>query len=129
MPHVCIETRRGWIGERRAEVLDAVHSAVVESLKIPPDDRVLRLIEHEPANFPPPPASSEKFTVVEITMFAGRSLDAKRHLYAAIVRNLGRFGVPPNDVNVVLHEPPLENWGVRGGVPASELNLGFQLQV
>jgi phenylpyruvate tautomerase PptA (4-oxalocrotonate tautomerase family) len=129
VPHTRIETRKGWIGDRRAEVLDAVHSAMVESLKIPPDDRVLRIIEHEPANFPAPPTSSEKFTVIEITMFAGRSLDAKRRLYSAIVRNLEALGVPPNDVNIVLHEPPLENWGIRGGVPASELNLGFQVRV
>src|SRR5262245_19324890 len=110
MPHVRIETRKGWIGERRAKLLDAMHAAMVEALRIPEDDRVLRLIEHEPASFPPPPSRSDKFTVVEITLFGGRTLDAKRHLYAAIVRNLEAFGVPPGDVNIVLHEPPLENW-------------------
>lgn|SRR5262245_60130372 len=128
MPHVRIETRKGWVGDRRADVLEAVHAALVESLKIPPDDRVLRIVEHEPANFPAPPSRSEKFTVIEITMFAGRSLDAKRRLYSAIVRNLERLGVPPHDINVVLHELPLENWGIRGGVPASELDLGFQVR-
>ncbi|HJZ93463.1 MAG TPA: tautomerase family protein [Gemmataceae bacterium] len=129
MPHVRIETRKGWIGDRRAEVLEAVHSAMVEALKIPRADRVLRIIESEPADFPTPPGHGERFTIIEITMFAGRSLDAKRRLYAAIARNLEGLGVPPNDVNIVLHEPPLENWGIRGGVPASELDLGFQVRV
>jgi hypothetical protein len=30
-------------------------------------------------------------------------------------------------VNVVFYEPPLENWGIRGGEPVNELNLGFQV--
>ncbi len=33
------------------------------------------------------------------------------------------------DVLVVIHEPPLENWGVRGGQAASDLQLGFKLDV
>jgi len=33
------------------------------------------------------------------------------------------------DVLIVLHEPPLENWGVQGGLPAWEVDLGFELDV
>jgi phenylpyruvate tautomerase PptA (4-oxalocrotonate tautomerase family) len=62
-------------------------------------------------------------------MFAGRSLEAKRRLYRAVARNLGHLGVPPADVLVVLHEIPLENWGVRGGTPASEVDLGYEVGV
>ena|SRR5829696_10526089 len=52
-------------------------------------------------------------------MFAGRSTDAKRRLYRAVVTNLGRLGIPPTDVVIVLREEPPENWGIRGGTPAS----------
>jgi phenylpyruvate tautomerase PptA (4-oxalocrotonate tautomerase family) len=59
----------------------------------------------------------------------GRSLEAKKRLYRGVVEALGAHGVPPNDVMIVLHEPPLENWGVQGGEPASEGDLGFDLNV
>ncbi len=76
-----------------------------------------------------PPGRSESYTLVEITLFSGRSLDAKRTLYQAIVRNLGALGIAPADIFIILHEVPLENWGIRGGVPASEAELGFRVDV
>ena len=36
-------------------------------------------------------------------------------------------GVAPTDVFVVLHEPPMDNWGIRGGQMASEVDLGFEV--
>ncbi len=62
-------------------------------------------------------------------MFPGRSTNAKRHLYQALVRNLAPLGIAPSDVFIVLHEPAMENWGVRGGFPASEVDLGFKVDV
>jgi len=46
-----------------------------------------------------------------------------------IVRNLGDEGVPAKDILIVLNEPPLENWGIRGGTPAAEVELGFRLDL
>lgn len=44
--------------------------------------------------------------------------------------NLGRDpGIEGNDIMIVLHEVPLENWGIRGGKPASEVDLGFKVDV
>lgn len=63
-----------------------------------------------------------------IAFFPGRSPEAKRNLYAGIVRRFGELGVSPNDITIALHEPPLDNWGV-GGKPASEIDLGFNLKV
>ena len=128
MPNTRIETRRGWVADPSA-LIDAVHDALIEALRIPVSDRTLRLIEHEPERFSAPPGKGPRYTIVEITMFSGRSMDAKRMLYAAIVRNLGTLGVPPGDVKITLIDVPLENWGVRGGKPASEVELGFEVRV
>ena len=54
---------------------------------------------------------------------------AKRALYQAIVRNLAVLDVPPLDIKITLIETPPENWGVRGGMPASEIDLGFKIDV
>ena len=86
-------------------------------------------MEHKPEHFAVPPGKTENYTFVEIVVFPGRTRDAKRRLYEEIVRRFGEFGIAPADIFIVLHEPPLDNWGIRGGVPASEVDLGFNLKV
>ena len=129
MPLVRIEILKGRSRAEKEAVLEGVHAALMEALKIPGNDRTQRIIEHAPWDFETPPGKTERYTLIEITMFPGRSLDAKRHLYQAIVRNLAGAGVPPSDIFIVLHEPPMDNWGVRGGQPASEVDLGFKVNV
>jgi phenylpyruvate tautomerase PptA (4-oxalocrotonate tautomerase family) len=128
MPNTTIETRTGWIADAPA-VIDAVQSALREALRLPEWDRTLRLIEHAPSHFAVPPGRGPRFTLVEVTMFSGRSMEAKRALYQAIVRNLGALGVPSADIKITLIEVPPENWGIRGGLPASEVDLGFEIKV
>ena len=79
MPIILIETRAGWITEPAA-VIAAVHSAVQHALKVPDWDRTVRLIEHQPDHFPPPPGKGERFTLVQVTMIQGRSMQANRTL-------------------------------------------------
>ena len=44
MPNTRIETRKGWIADKKA-LFDAVQAALVAGLEIPADDRNLRLVE------------------------------------------------------------------------------------
>ncbi len=129
MPHVRIEVRRGWAAALKPSLIEAVHSAVVEHLRVPAGDRVVRVIEHDPADFATPPARGERYTLVTIDLFSGRSDAAKRALYRGVVDNLERLGVPRDDVHILLHESPRVDWGVRGGVPASEVELGFTVEI
>ena len=129
MPLIRVEIREGWSPTEKAGLLDAIHAAAVEALGIPDEDRTQILTEHPAEAFEIPPGKGDRFTLVEITMFAGRSLDAKRRLYRALVTNLGRLGIPPSDVLIVLHEAPLENWGIRGGTPASDVDMGFEVGI
>jgi phenylpyruvate tautomerase PptA (4-oxalocrotonate tautomerase family) len=129
MPLIRVQIREGWSPADKAGLLDAIHAAAVEALRIPDEDRTQTLTEHPAEAFEIPPGKGDRFTLVEITMFAGRSLDAKRRLYRAVVRNLGGLGIPPSDVLIILHDVPLENWGIRGGTPASDVDLGFEVGV
>ena len=129
MPLAKIETRRHWPAEQVQALMEAVYESFREALKVPEGDRQIRYIEHRPEHFAVPPGKGENATLVEITMFPGRSLTAKRALYAAIVRRFEVLGIARAEVMIVLNEPPLDNWGLRGGVPASELDLGFNLKV
>ena len=73
--------------------------------------------------------AGEQFTHIEITMFSGRSLDVKRALYGAIVKNLEPFGVPPNDVKIILLEVSPSDVGMRGGRASCGLDLGYQIAI
>jgi phenylpyruvate tautomerase PptA (4-oxalocrotonate tautomerase family) len=130
VPLVKISLRKGRSPGYKRALLEGVHAALVEAFLIPDHDRHQQLYELDEDNFEIPAAKSEQFVVVEIIAFQGRSLEAKRKLYAAIVRNFSESpGIYGNEVMIILHEPPQENWGIRGGMPASEVDIGFKVDV
>ena len=129
MPDILVEVRGSWLAGKQAAFLDAVHKAVVQALRTPDDEPLARLIEHPTHSYLTPHSAGKRFARIEIVLFEGRSLDAKRELYRAMVRNLHPFGVPPEDVKIVLIEITSENVGFRGGQAACDVNLGYTLQV
>jgi len=130
MPLVKIEIYKNKTQKYKKALFDGIHKALVNSFKIKEDDRTQRIYELNEENFERRTGRTTDFTLIEITAFKGRSKDAKRSLYQGIVKNLGENpGIKPNDILIVLNEPELENWGVSGGKPADEVNLGFNINV
>ena len=129
MPLVKISLIKGRSKDEKAALVEAIHSALRTAFKIPEDDRNLRILEFEPENFDLPEEKTEDYTLIEMDVFPGRSLEAKRALYQNIIENLKPLGIQPGDVLITLKEIPLDNWGIRGGVPVSEVDLGFKLDV
>lgn len=131
MPSVLIEVRQQYPAEVESGIMEAVHSALRESFKILPGDRNVRLIVHEPHRFecPPDRKKPEYYTHISIDCFAGRSVEAKRLLYKSIVNNLSQYGIPANNVKIMLREITAENWGIRGGQAACDVELGFEVKV
>lgn len=128
MPITTIEVRYQYTPAEECGIIDAVHSATIEGLKIPEWDKTIRLVVHPPHRFTSDPKKGERFTLISIDLFAGRSLETKKRLYSALVRNLAAFNIPADHVKVLLRESPEENWGLRG-VPASEIDIGFEIKV
>ena len=129
MPLVMIETREGLPPDTKRRMFDAVHAALMNAFKIPDHDRSQRLIEYAPEDFEIPPQRGDRYTIVTIQAFAGRSLDAKRALYREIVAGLQEVGIPRTDVFIVLQEIPKENWGLRGGIAGCDVDIGFDIRV
>ena len=131
MPSVLIEVRRQYTREQEVSLIEAVHAALVDAFKITPGDRNVRLVVHEPHRFACPRhcEKPDAYTFVSVEAFAGRSLDAKRALYSGIVAALEPFGIPKNHVLIVVHDVPRENWGIRGGQAACDVDLGFKVDV
>ena len=131
MPHALIEVRRQYAEPEEVAIIDAVHGALVAAFRIPPNDKHVRLIAHEPHRFAYPPnlAQPELLTLVSIDCFAGRSVQAKRNLYREIVDRLETLGIPRDHVSITVKEHPTENWGIRGGQAACYVDLGFDVNV
>jgi phenylpyruvate tautomerase PptA (4-oxalocrotonate tautomerase family) len=128
MPNTRLETNAGWINGRHAEIVAAIQRALIEGIRIPDTDRDIRILEYAAGNFFPPPGRGPCYSVVEISMFAGRSIEAKARLYAALQRELGAFGLAEGDLKIVIHDVPVQNWGLRGK-PADPATLTFRVDV
>jgi len=129
MPQTRIEVIAGRSPAEKRALLDAVHEAFMEAFKTPAWDNNQRLLEYPASGFDVPPGRTTKRTLIECTIYPGRSREAKKRLYRAIVAKLSALGTPPNDVFIVLLEPPLENFGIRGGQAAGDVELGFEVRV
>jgi phenylpyruvate tautomerase PptA (4-oxalocrotonate tautomerase family) len=129
MPIVTINLRKGRTGDEKKRIFDAVHDALVFAFKIPETDRTQKMVEFEDDAFEIPAGKTACYTIIEIAVFPGRSRDAKRELFRMIAEKLDTLGLPANDVFILLNEQPLDNWGIRGGRMASEIQLGYELKV
>jgi phenylpyruvate tautomerase PptA (4-oxalocrotonate tautomerase family) len=114
---------------RRAQLSDAIHGCVVEALEYPPDKRFHRFFPLAPEDFVHPPDRSDGYTILEISMFEGRSVVAKKRLIRLLYQRLDeQCGVAPNDLEITIFETPRHNWGIRGQ-PGDELALGYKVGV
>ena len=46
-----------------------------------------------------------------------------------MVQNLAVLGIPQDHIIITLRESPLENWAIRGGQAACDVDLGFKVDV
>lgn len=128
MPVSRIEVCKSRSEQEIQAFIEALYQAQIEALKVPPEDRTIRYVERSKERFAIRPDKTENYTLVEIQLFPGRSVEAKRKLYRSITERFAALGVDPSDVFIVIQEFPRENWGLNG-LPASEVELGYQIEV
>lgn len=122
MPSTRISTG-AWARGKERQLIDAVQASLLESLKIPDWDRDVLVTTLEDGQRIVPTGNSDRFTRIEIILFSGRTIEAKRALYASIVDGLSALGVPRAEIKTIMIEMPPQNWGIKGGYPASEVDF------
>lgn len=121
MPFVKVFLQQGRKVDAISAIGDSIHEALVSEAGVPADDRFQVFIELEETQLTAHPTyggvnRSAELVIVEITLNAGRTVEVKKNLYAAIARNLeSRIGLKPDDVMVSLVEVARENWSFGGG--------------
>ncbi|MEA2491813.1 MAG: hypothetical protein QOH21_3605 [Acidobacteriota bacterium] len=100
----------------------AVHQALVATANVPADDLFQIIEEVDPHQLIAHATyggveRTDGLIVVQITLNAGRTVEVKKALYAAIADGLGRAaGVRPDDVLINLVEVTKENWSFGKGI-------------
>ncbi len=113
----------------RSGLSDTIHSCVMDALAYPPDKRFHRFFPLEREDFVHPPDRSDRYTIIEISMFEGRSPEAKRTLIRLLFERLREnLGIEPQDVEITLFESPMQNWGLRGAA-GDEIALPYNVKV
>ncbi len=115
--------------ERREALSAAIHGAVMSALDYPADKKFHRFVRLAEGDFLHPADRGPDYTIIEISLFEGRSDAAKRALIAALFANLrDQVGIDPHSVEITLTETPKLNWGIRG-LNAEDLALGYTVEV
>jgi phenylpyruvate tautomerase PptA (4-oxalocrotonate tautomerase family) len=113
----------------KSQLSDVIHACVVEALKLPADKRFHRFLALDASDFIYPADRSERYTIIEISMFEGRSDDAKKYLIHLLFEKLSaELTISIQDVEITIFETPRQNWGIRG-MAGDELNLNYNVKV
>ena len=115
MPLVRVDIIKGKSASYKKELLSCIHDALIETLGIGDWDRFQRIVEIDREFFETAPGKSDCFTIIELTLFPGRTKEQKRAVIEGITEKLhGVLAIPKEDVFIIINEPPLENWGLGG---------------
>jgi phenylpyruvate tautomerase PptA (4-oxalocrotonate tautomerase family) len=129
MSQIKIYGVRERLQSKREKLSDVLHGCVMEAFQYPKDKRAHRFFYLEKEDFYCPVGRTDDYTIIEISVFEGRSVEAKKKLYQLIFERFERdLGIVPNDVEITITETPLHNWGIRGK-SGDELVLNYSVNV
>jgi phenylpyruvate tautomerase PptA (4-oxalocrotonate tautomerase family) len=113
----------------KATLSDIIHACVVDALHYPQDKRAHRFFGLERDDFYYPAGRTDKYTIIEISMFEGRSTEAKKRLIRLLFERISaQLAISTQDIEMTIFETPRHNWGMRG-LPGDEVGLNYQVDV
>jgi 4-oxalocrotonate tautomerase len=121
MPLVRISLQEGQHKSQHAQIGDAVHRAMVETINVPPLDRFQIITEHPQGDFVFDAnylniSRTNALVIIQITLNTGRTTEMKKALYKRIAELLHQeLHVRKEDVMINLVEVPKENWSFGNG--------------
>ncbi len=129
MSQVKIYGLRDQLDPIKARLSDVIHGCVVDALAYPPDKRAHRFFPLEREDFYYPAGRTDRYTIIEFSMFEGRTVEAKKTLMRLLFARAEReCGIEPRDLEMTIFETPKHNWAFRG-LPGDEHALGYKVDV
>lgn len=129
MAQIKIYGLRSHLEAHKAQISDTIHSCVMDALDFPKGKRAHRFMALAPSDFYYPDGRTEQYTIIEISMFEGRSIETKKKLIHLLFERLeADVGISPNDVEITISETPRHNWGFRG-MTGDEISLDYKVEI
>lgn len=101
----------------------------MEALQYPADKRAHRFFPLDRSDFYSPAGRTDRYTIIEFSMFEGRGADAKKQLIRLLFERVhNACGISPQDLEMTIFETPKHNWGFRG-LPGDEHKLDYKVEV
>jgi 4-oxalocrotonate tautomerase len=128
MPMVRIEVYHTTPPAQRIKIVKEVYEAMRETIGIPEGDRFFVLTAHGADELFVDPGfmdmqRTERFTLVQIVLSKGRTVEQKQALFARIAERLrDAVGIPSDDVMTLLMENTLADWSFGKGQAQYVLN-------
>lgn len=120
MPLVEIFTTRRRDEARKRALLRLTRSVISREFRVAEDNVTVWLREFSGGDALCP-LGEDGFTAFLVYCFSGRSAAEKRGLYTSLYRGLREAGETDGPFQLTVEESPMENWGLDGGLSASEL--------
>ncbi|EFI69516.1 tautomerase family protein [Lysinibacillus sp. HST-98] len=106
-----------------------IHSCMVDALEYPLDKKFHRFFPMDKEDFYFASERTESYTIIEISMFEGRTIQAKKQLVKLLFERINnQLNISPQDVEITIFETPKHNWGIRG-LPGDELALNYKVNI
>lgn len=112
----------------KSKLSNVIHTCVIDAFQYPADKRFHRFFPLDAADFYFPDDRSDRYTILEISIFEGRSIEAKKQFIRLLFDRLQSLGVSPQDLEITIFETPKHNWGFRG-LPGDEHQLSYKVDV
>ncbi|MEL7076180.1 MAG: tautomerase family protein [Cyanobacteria bacterium J06582_2] len=129
MPQIKIYGLRENIEPKRFALSHAIHAALMEAIGTPDNKRFQRFMPLDSENFIFPSDRTKDYTIIEISMFVGRSPETKKNLIRALYQRIVETtGIRAQNLEITIFETPRCNWGIRG-IGGDELDLNYQVDV
>lgn len=129
MSQVKIYGLRSNLDPIKRQLSDVIHSCVVEALQFPVDKRAHRFFPLEREDFYYPDGRSEAYTIIEMTMITGRTIETKKKLIRLLFERISeQIGIAKQDLEICIQEAPAHDWGFRG-MHGDEVRLNYKVEV
>jgi phenylpyruvate tautomerase PptA (4-oxalocrotonate tautomerase family) len=101
----------------------------MEAFEYPPEKKFHRFIAMDEEDFVYPQDRSERYIIIEIRIFEGRSIEAKKMLIRLLYERIPQLsGISTQDIEITILETPRHCWGIRG-MPGDEIGLNYEVEV
>ncbi len=128
MSQVKIYGLKDFLNPIKQQLSDVIHSCVMDALQYPADKRAHRFFPLDSSDFFYPQGRTQRYTIVEFSMFEGRSVAAKKQLIRLLFERVQPLGISTQDLEITIFETPKHNWGFRG-LPGDEHQLNYKIEV